>query len=208
MIFLQGIQKSYWNILLVQIVLILFECSILTQGCDDVELVTRERWDAREPKSTESMATPVPHLFIHHTAMGACNDFESCKQMMQIIQNFHMDDRGWEDIGYNFLIGGDGRVYEGRGWNRVGAHTRGYNRDGIAFCLMGNYVSKAPSELMLNTTKKMVKCAENENYVMSDYQLHGHRDASCTECPGSELYAIIETWPHFKKGPLPKYMCG
>ena len=35
--------------------------------------------------------------------------------------------QGWSDIGYSFLIGGDGRVYEGRGWGRVGAHTYGYN---------------------------------------------------------------------------------
>ena len=35
--------------------------------------------------------------------------------------------KGWSDIGYSFLIGGDGRVYEGRGWGRVGAHTYGYN---------------------------------------------------------------------------------
>ena len=35
---------------------------------------------------------------------------------------------GWRDIGYNFVIGGDGHVYEGRGWKVVGAHTSGYNK--------------------------------------------------------------------------------
>ena len=38
---------------------------------------------------------------------------------------------GWSDIGYSFLVGGDGKVYEGRGWNHVGAHTSGYNSEGI-----------------------------------------------------------------------------
>ncbi|KAG8194158.1 hypothetical protein JTE90_002365 [Oedothorax gibbosus] len=170
----------------------------------ELEIVTRDRWGARQPKSTQFMATPVPHLFIHHTAMNECNDFESCKRMMQSMQNFHMDERGWADIGYNFVIGGDGRVYEGRGWNRVGAHTKGYNKVGIAFTLMGNYTSKAPSELMISTTNKLITLAENQNYVKSDYQLHGHRDACTTECPGDTLYSIIEKWPHFKKGPLPK----
>lgn len=34
--------------------------------------------------------------------------------------------RGWDDIGYSFLVGQDGNVYEGRGWHHVGAHTQGY----------------------------------------------------------------------------------
>ena len=35
---------------------------------------------------------------------------------------------GWDDIGYSFMIGGDGSVFEGRGWDRVGAHTYGFNK--------------------------------------------------------------------------------
>jgi N-acetylmuramoyl-L-alanine amidase len=38
------------------------------------------------------------------------------------------------DIGYNFLIGEDGNVYEGRGWDEVGDHTFGYN-----FASLGKY---------------------------------------------------------------------
>ena len=41
-----------------------------------------------------------------------------------------MDDQGWNDIGYSFLIGGDGLMYEGRGWNIQGAHTLNYNTVG------------------------------------------------------------------------------
>ena len=33
---------------------------------------------------------------------------------MKGIQNYHMDSRGWSDIGYNFLVGEDGRIYEVR----------------------------------------------------------------------------------------------
>jgi len=37
----------------------------------------------------------------------------------------------WDDIGYNFLIGENGLVYEGRGWKYVGAHRSGYNNRSI-----------------------------------------------------------------------------
>lgn len=38
---------------------------------------------------------------------------------------------GWWDIGYSFMVGEDGNVYEGRGWDQVGAHTYGYNTVGL-----------------------------------------------------------------------------
>ena len=38
-----------------------------------------------------------------------------------------MKDKGWNDIGYTFLVGEDGNVYEGRGWDIVGAHCPWYN---------------------------------------------------------------------------------
>jgi hypothetical protein len=31
----------------------------------------------------------------------------------------------WGDIAYNFMVGGDGAVYEGRGWDKQGAHSEG-----------------------------------------------------------------------------------
>lgn len=32
------------------------------------------------------------------------------------------------------------------------------------------------------------------------YGLYGHRDGSCTTCPGDALYAELQTWPrwHFQ----------
>ena len=43
------------------------------------------------------------------------------------IQDWHITGNGWCDIGYSFLVGGDGNVYEGRGWDEIGAHTGGFN---------------------------------------------------------------------------------
>lgn len=176
------------------------------QGCHDVEIVSRERWGARPSLDNATMEMPVHHIFIHHTAGLECSDLSSCSKVMRGIQNFHMDDRGWDDIGYNFLIGGDGRVYQGRGWTRVGAHTYGFNRISIAFSLMGNFQDKEPPSVMLDVAKKMIRCAQEEDYV-TDFELHGHRDGGCTLCPGQKLYDIIKTWPNFVGGPLPGWRC-
>ena len=42
-----------------------------------------------------------------------------------------MDERHWSDIGYNFLVGEDGRVYEGRGWDNEGAQAKGFNAQSV-----------------------------------------------------------------------------
>ena len=59
----------------------------------------------------------------------SCYDDQTCIQRVRSIQNFHIDDRGWADIGYHFLVGENGKVYEGRGWDRQGAHSPGFNND-------------------------------------------------------------------------------
>ena len=65
---------------------------------------------------------------------------------------------GWWDIGYSFLVGEDGRVYVGRGWDREGAHTKGYNKYSIGFSIMGNFMERLPNDKALNAVKNAIKC--------------------------------------------------
>lgn len=58
------------------------------------------------------------------------------------MQHFHQDDRHWNDIGYSFGIGSDGRVYTGRGWDVVGAHAPKYNNRSIGVCVIGDWRSE------------------------------------------------------------------
>jgi N-acetylmuramoyl-L-alanine amidase len=153
------------------------------------------------------MVTPVHQIFIHHTADHECHTQEECSKLMRATQHFHNVTRGWGDIGYNFLIGGDGKVYMARGWDKIGVHTQGMNSVSVAFCLMGNFMNVEPNNDMIETLKNLIECGVDNKYVAPDYQMHGHRDIACTACPGDKLYAIIKLWPHFVKGPLSSYIC-
>lgn len=53
------------------------------------------------------------------------------------IRRWHIDDRGWSDIGYHYVIRRDGRVEEGRPIRRQGAHARGHNKNSLGICLVG-----------------------------------------------------------------------
>lgn len=86
--------------------------------------VTRQEWGARAPRSVTNMALPVSFVVIHHSFIpAACQTTPACKNAMRSMQDSHQLRQGWSDIGYNFAIGGDGRVYVGRGFRVVGAHA-------------------------------------------------------------------------------------
>ena len=53
-------------------------------------------------------------------------------------------------------MGEDGRVYEGRGWTRVGAHTRGYNSRSIAICFIGNFQRVAPRRAAITAALRLI----------------------------------------------------
>lgn len=56
---------------------------------------------------------------------------------VKTIRGWHVNENGWTDIGYHYVIRRDGKVEEGRPIERMGAHVRGNNSDSIGICLVG-----------------------------------------------------------------------
>lgn len=185
---------------------ILQAATIGAQRCPGVEVVSRSGWGARAPRNRLTMKNLAQYVFIHHTTGSQCKDKASCCRIIRGHQNYHMDKRGWSDIGYSFLVGGDGRVYEGRGWGIAGAHTRGYNDNGIAISFVGDFTKSTPNQGMLNAAKNLIACGVQMGKIDPRYSLHGHRDGDCTACPGDRLYDVIKKWAHYG-GRLKKTVC-
>jgi hypothetical protein len=55
------------------------------------------------------------------------------------VRRWHVQDRGWKDIGYHFLIDRDGTVAKGRPVEQVGAHTMDHNVGSIGISLFGGH---------------------------------------------------------------------
>ncbi|KAK7107059.1 hypothetical protein V1264_015039 [Littorina saxatilis] len=177
-------------------------------SCSGVTIVSRAQWGARNPKSIKGMPTPVSLVFIHHTAGNPCSDFASCKKVMQGVQYYHMYDpeRNYVDIGYNFLVGGDGKIYEGRGWDREGGHTgKLYNNRAVAISFLGNFTNQSPTSSALRAAQNLIACGVRQGKVSSNYKLYGHRQAraASTTCPGNTLYSIIQGWNRYTSGTAP-----
>jgi len=83
---------------------------------------------------------PVEEIVIHHTAGKFTTDFRESQKELQRIYNLHLQ-RGYQDIGYHYLIDGAGRIYEGSlgGKYALGAHTYYHNNGTVAIALMGDF---------------------------------------------------------------------
>ncbi|CAF0751633.1 unnamed protein product [Didymodactylos carnosus] len=138
-------------------------------------IVSRSGWGARAAKGSTKLTTPVSHVVIHHTTGATCTAKNTCISRMKGFQNYHMDTNGWVDIGYNFLVGEDGNIYEGRGWTLVGAHCVGYNSKSIGISVIGDYSSRLPVSKALTAVKALIKCGVQKGYIRSNYILRGHR---------------------------------
>ena len=103
----------------------------------------------------------------------------------------------------SFLIGGDGNIYEGRGWNIQGAHTGGFNTEGYGVCFLGNFMDHNPNEAAITAYHNLARCMVEEEKISKEYKMYGHRQTKApgeTECPGDVLYSTIQQWEGWVSG--------
>uniref|UniRef100_A0A1B0FQ94 Peptidoglycan recognition protein LC n=2 Tax=Glossina morsitans morsitans TaxID=37546 RepID=A0A1B0FQ94_GLOMM len=170
----------------------------LIDGKSTLRLVTRKEWFARPHRDTVvPLNLPVERVIVSHTASDICKTLEACIYRLGFIQNFHMDSRDFGDIGYNFLLGSDGRVYEGRGWDLQGAHTKGYNSNSLGISFIGTFNTGVPNDAQLQAFRLLIDEALRLKKLVENYKLYGARQFAPTESPGLALYKLIQTWPHW-----------
>jgi hypothetical protein len=158
------------------------------------------------------VSTPTKHCIVHHSAGG--NGQSDFTQLVRSYYVQHTQVNGWDDIGYNYLIAADGRIYAGRDPEKqeisqdqvLGAHFCAKNTGTMGVCLIGDYTSVTPSNAMMSAlehllTWKMVKDTlsplgkfnhPNPQGDLLD-AIAGHRQGCATECPGTQVYNRLAT---------------
>ncbi|XP_033826337.1 N-acetylmuramoyl-L-alanine amidase-like isoform X2 [Periophthalmus magnuspinnatus] len=176
---------------------------LLLKYTDCPAIVPRCIWGAQPYRGTPTNLTlPLRFLYVHHTSTPSqpCVTLQQCSADMRAMQRFHQDERGWDDIGYSFVAGSDGYIYEGRGWYWQGAHTLGHNSIGYGVSFIGDYSRTLPSAHSLELVRnKLASCAVQGGRLVDNYVVQGHRQVVSTTCPGNALYSEIQTWEHFRE---------
>ncbi|KAL9694732.1 hypothetical protein quinque_014017 [Culex quinquefasciatus] len=166
-----------------------------------LRIIDRRTWLAQPALEFQPMESPVPYVVISHTATETADTQAGMVYMVRNIQCFHIESRRWHDIAYNFLVGNDGNVYEGRGWQRIGAHTHGYNSRGIGISFVGCFMNELPAKVAMEACKLLIERGVKDGYIQEDYKLVAHCQCSPTESPGRKLFEEVKTWPHWTADP-------
>ncbi|XP_023443319.1 peptidoglycan recognition protein 4 [Dasypus novemcinctus] len=160
-------------------------------------IVPRSAWEAGEIHCPK-MNFPAKYVIIIHTAGRTCSASDECRLLVRDIHSLVHDRFSSCDIGYNFLVGQDGMIYEGVGWTVQGSHTPGYNDIALGIAFMGTFSGTPPNAAALEAAQNLIQCAVDKKYLSPNYLLVGQMDVRNTLSPGQALYNIIRTWPHFK----------
>jgi hypothetical protein len=140
----------------------------------------------------------IKYLIVHHTATPRdSTTFEAVKR-------YHMQELGWEDIGYHFFITGDGSLNLGRPVNYVGSHCSAgsMNFKSLGICLAGNFEIEQPSTGQLKALEGILGELRIKYQVPIDNIL-GHCEApgAQTLCPGKNLLDWLKKYREEQKKP-------
>jgi N-acetylmuramoyl-L-alanine amidase len=127
----------------------------------------------------------INKIIVHCSATQEGKDLDAAE-----INKWHLK-RGWDGIGYHYVVLLDGVIEYGRSIYKQGSHVKGENEGSIGICYIGGVESKQGSNgewiakdtrtpeqkesllLLLKTLKKM----------HPEATIHGHNEFAAKSCP-------------------------
>lgn len=165
---------------------------------EGIVFVYRTEWQAREPSGTlKKLRLPVGEIIIAHTNTQMCYEQEPCIHTVKSIQNYHLDEQHYSDIAYQFLVGGNGLVFIGRGWNNAGAHTKSHNFKSICIAFIGNFTNQIPTNKQIYAVKLLIEVGLNLHKITTNFTIYSQCQLTTSESPGKCLHNIVSSWQHF-----------
>uniref|UniRef100_UPI000488FABC DUF4214 domain-containing protein n=1 Tax=Cellulomonas sp. URHE0023 TaxID=1380354 RepID=UPI000488FABC len=195
---------------------VISSAALVTAGAPPA-VITRDQWGAAAPVCTPDVASSLVGAAVHHTAgSNSYNTVAEAAQQIRNDQRYHIDGRGWCDIGYNFIVDKWGNLYEGRAHSLdspvIGVHAGGFNTGTVGVAMLGTY-DAAPPPATVDTVARIIGwrlsaynvnpsgtmqyatgVGENsrfQNQTVTLPRVFGHRDVAYTACPGNGGYAVL-----------------
>jgi uncharacterized protein YgiM (DUF1202 family) len=143
---------------------------------------------------------PVSHILVHHTETQ--NQPVDVPGAIRAIYYYHAIEVGWGDIGYNYLVDHNGRIYEGRfgGQDVVGHHAYDFANGSSGISVIGNFHSIAPTAAARSALVSICAWVGRDLDPLGASDFHtapdlptiaSHRDATNATCPGNGLWNLL-----------------
>ncbi len=178
--------------------------------CEKPNTIPSSQWRKGLPDPKLGRVTSeVNHCIIHHSAGNTADT--NYTNIIRNIYLLHTESNGWDDIGYNYVVAGNGQIYNGRDPqgagdedNIQGAHFCAKNSGTMGICLLGNYEIDTPSTSLIQSVEKLLTWKlYKENLSAKDSSIHPqngskylatigqHKDGCPTLCPGKNTTNLI-----------------
>tara|TARA_R100000664_G_scaffold1281_2_gene3349 strand:+ start:5316 stop:5759 length:444 start_codon:yes stop_codon:yes gene_type:complete len=108
------------------------------------------------------------------------------------IREWHVDQNGWDDVGYHYIIRRNGKLEKARPEEYSGAHAPSHNSRSIGICLVGGMADDGGPENNF-TLEQFLTLKDLVNMVMNKYsditEVLGHCDVQDNKpnCPGFDV---------------------
>jgi N-acetylmuramoyl-L-alanine amidase len=193
---------------------------VATAATTQPRIVSRAGWGADESirRAAPSYSDTVKAAFVHHTVQTNSYSPSESAALIRSDYLYHVKTRGWNDIGYNFVVDRYGRVFEGRygGITRavLGAHAGGFNTDSTGVALLGTFTTTPPTGPMVAALERLLAWKLDLTHVDPQgltvltsagganvrypagrrvvvHTILGHGSTSYTTCPGSPTLRLL-----------------
>ncbi len=172
-------------------------------------VLPRSAWGARS--ENRRRLTPATgrwtRITVHHSAQeaGPLRRASQSASGSEIagFQRYHMNNNGWGDIGYHYLIDPRGRIFAGRSLQWQGAHAGGANGsnnvENIGVCLMGNFDEERPTAQAVASLQSLLGDLRGR-FGIPLQGIKQHSEFKNTECPGTYLSPFVQRYRRGQTG--------
>lgn len=122
----------------------------------------------------------INKIIIHCSATPEGRDYTVAD-----IDSWHRQ-RGWNEIGYHYVIYRDGSVHIGRALEIAGSHCIGQNANSIGICYIGGMTADNKTPKDTRTHAQKVALRELVKTLKTKYPnatIHGHNEFARKACP-------------------------
>lgn len=161
--------------------------------------VPREQWLRGK---MINLTGPIERIIVGHTADQSCDDEDECKSL---VRSIYLNHPQLNDIPYNFLISGNGRVFEGRGFQYEGEHTSSsngssFNDIGIGIAFIGNFVVEPPSDAQIAAFHDFTEHFIKKGIISEQVKIFSQDQLVTQETPANALNSVLEGFTNFYPG--------
>jgi N-acetylmuramoyl-L-alanine amidase len=131
----------------------------------------------------------IREIIIHCSATPENKSFTA-----KDIDTWHRQ-RGYNGIGYHYVIRLDGSIENGRGLEQIGAHAYGHNAFSIGICYIGGCDEKMnPKDTRTpEQTVSLIKLLQVLRQKYPNAKIIGHNEISDKACPSFDVQEWLKT---------------